>query len=98
MEPMARLRHAWTILVVSACVQGAVGLQRAAEDLETERLRMVEEQLRGRDIREPRVLDAMRKVPRHLFVPESVVRVPTTIRLCRSNTTRPSRNPTSSRS
>ena len=33
---------------------------------------MVSEQLRGRDIREPRVLDAMLRVPRHLFVPESV--------------------------
>ena len=71
---MAGARYFWTILVVSACVQGGggVGLQRAAEDLETDRRRMVEEQLRGRDIREPRVLDAMRTVPRHLFVPESV--------------------------
>ncbi|MDO8678327.1 MAG: protein-L-isoaspartate(D-aspartate) O-methyltransferase, partial [Acidobacteriota bacterium] len=32
--------------------------------------RMVDEQLRARDIRDPRVLDAMRTVPRHLFVPE----------------------------
>jgi protein-L-isoaspartate(D-aspartate) O-methyltransferase len=30
---------------------------------------MVDEQLKGRDIRDPRVLDAMRRVPRHLFVP-----------------------------
>lgn len=34
-----------------------------------ERLRMVDEQLLKRDIRDPRVLDAMRSVPRHLFVP-----------------------------
>ncbi len=34
------------------------------------RNRMVDEQLRGRDITDPRVLDAMREVPRHLFVPE----------------------------
>jgi protein-L-isoaspartate(D-aspartate) O-methyltransferase len=33
------------------------------------RRRMVEEQLRGRDIRDERVLAAMGKVPRHLFVP-----------------------------
>ena len=32
---------------------------------------MVNEQLKGRDIRDPRVLDAILKVPRHLFVPES---------------------------
>ena len=32
---------------------------------------MVEEQLRPRGIRSARVLDAMRSVPRHLFVPEA---------------------------
>ncbi len=32
-------------------------------------MRMVEQQLERRDIRDPRVLDAMRRVPRHLFVP-----------------------------
>jgi protein-L-isoaspartate(D-aspartate) O-methyltransferase len=35
----------------------------------SERLRMVEEQLRSRDIRDPRVLDAMARIPRHSFVP-----------------------------
>jgi protein-L-isoaspartate(D-aspartate) O-methyltransferase len=35
-----------------------------------ERQRMVEEQFLSRDIRDKRVLDAMRKVPRHIFVPE----------------------------
>lgn len=34
-----------------------------------ERLRMVDDQLRKRDIRDQRVLDAMRSVPRHIFVP-----------------------------
>ncbi|MBU1185560.1 MAG: protein-L-isoaspartate(D-aspartate) O-methyltransferase [Acidobacteria bacterium] len=33
------------------------------------RRRMVDEQLRGRDIHDPRVLEAMSVVPRHLFVP-----------------------------
>jgi protein-L-isoaspartate(D-aspartate) O-methyltransferase len=33
------------------------------------RLRMVDEQLLERDIQDPRVLDAMRTVPRHSFVP-----------------------------
>jgi protein-L-isoaspartate(D-aspartate) O-methyltransferase len=35
-----------------------------------ERERMVVDHLIGRDIRDPRVLDAMRAVPRHAFVPE----------------------------
>jgi len=34
------------------------------------RLRMVEEQLRRRGIRDPRVLEAMESVPRHEFVPK----------------------------
>ena len=43
-----------------------------ARDWAAERARMVEQQLRARDIRSERVLDAMLKVPRHLFVPEPV--------------------------
>jgi len=35
-----------------------------------ERQNMVEEQIAGRDIRDQRLLAAMREVPRHLFVPE----------------------------
>ena len=34
-----------------------------------ERQRMVDEQIRARDIRDPRILQAMATVPRHLFVP-----------------------------
>ena len=34
------------------------------------RKRMVEEQIAARGIRDPRVLEAMAKVPRHMFVPE----------------------------
>jgi len=37
-----------------------------------ERHRMVEQQLAARDIRDERVLEAMRRVPRELFVPEEV--------------------------
>ncbi|MEX2208394.1 MAG: protein-L-isoaspartate(D-aspartate) O-methyltransferase [Myxococcota bacterium] len=38
-------------------------------ELEARRLRMVEEQLADRDIRDARVLQAFRDVPRHAFVP-----------------------------
>ena len=41
-------------------------------DFERARLRMVRSQLEGRGIRDRRVLDAMAKVPRHLFVPEEL--------------------------
>ena len=33
---------------------------------------MVAQQIRGRDIRDPRVLEAMERVQRHLFMPEAV--------------------------
>ena len=41
---------------------------------EQQRRRMVESQLRGRGIRDPRVLGAMSAVPRELFVPEALRR------------------------
>ncbi len=39
-------------------------------DYEKERTRMVDEQIVERGVKDPRVLDAMRKVPRHEFLPE----------------------------
>ena len=59
------------VLVVAGLACGAGSAeQRGARDWDAERRRMVDEQLRARDIRSPRVLDPMLTVPRHLFVPE----------------------------
>jgi protein-L-isoaspartate(D-aspartate) O-methyltransferase len=67
-------RHGWisSVLVITglACVAGETRVQRGARDWDAERRRMVDEQLRARDIRSAQVLDAMLRVPRHLFVPE----------------------------
>ena len=41
-------------------------------DFAIARRRMVEEQVRGRGVKDPRVLDAMLRVPRHQFVPEGL--------------------------
>ncbi len=41
-------------------------------NFEKERSRMVEEQIVGRGIKDERVLAAMRKVPRHEFLPEAI--------------------------
>jgi len=60
------------VLACVACRPQAAGLQREPRVWDAERGRMVNEQLRGRDITSARVLDAMLKVPRHLFVPEDV--------------------------
>jgi len=46
-------------------------LNRKAERLDWARKKMVESQLVPRGIKDPRVLEAMRKVPRHLFVQET---------------------------
>ena len=42
------------------------------DELAERRQRMVEEQIRGRGIRQPEVLRAMAEVPRHRFVPEAL--------------------------
>ena len=44
--------------------------RRGQPDFESARERMVERQLRRRDIRDERVLEAMARVPREMFVPE----------------------------
>ena len=59
------------VLAALACGVGETGAQRVSRDRDDERQRMVDTQLKARDIRDARVLDAMFKVPRHLFVPES---------------------------
>jgi protein-L-isoaspartate(D-aspartate) O-methyltransferase len=46
--------------------------QSASKDYEKEREHMVKSQLARRGIKDKRVLEAMRQVPRHLFIPESM--------------------------
>ncbi len=46
--------------------------QRAGDAFAAERSRMVDQQVRSRGVAGPRVLDALRRVPRHLFVPEEL--------------------------
>lgn len=53
-----------------ACGSSSAELQTPTVD--AERARMVNEQLKARDIRDERVLNAMLKVPRHLFVPAAL--------------------------
>jgi protein-L-isoaspartate(D-aspartate) O-methyltransferase len=66
-----------TLLVVLLLLLIGLGyaLTRArtvsARDWEAERARMVEAQIEGRGVKDPRVLAAMRTVPRHRFVPEA---------------------------
>ncbi|MBI5663958.1 MAG: protein-L-isoaspartate(D-aspartate) O-methyltransferase [Nitrospirae bacterium] len=43
-----------------------------ADKTTIQRLRMVEEQIEGRGIKDRRIIDAMRKIPRHLFIESSL--------------------------
>ena len=54
-------------MVVAACA--GAGQEMSDERWAAERQRMVAQQLRGRDIRNDRVLEALGRVPRHRFVP-----------------------------
>jgi protein-L-isoaspartate(D-aspartate) O-methyltransferase len=58
-------------LVVGSLACGSTAVQERGQERDADRRRMVDSQLRPRGIRDARVLDAMLKVPRHLFIPES---------------------------
>ena len=68
-------RLSWSAALLAAVTSSTMctSLQSSIQgDRPGERNRMVAEQLRARDIRDPRVLAAMERVPRHLFMPEAV--------------------------
>jgi len=79
-----------SLIFVAGCNGGETPSSSA--HWEAQRQRMVHEQLRGRDIDNPRVLDAMLAVPRHLFIPESERGRATATFPCRSVTARRSRS------
>jgi protein-L-isoaspartate(D-aspartate) O-methyltransferase len=58
------------LIACMACGSTGTELQRDSRDWDGERRRMVDNQLRARDIQDVRVLNAMLRVPRHLFIPE----------------------------
>lgn len=57
------------LIVTMSCRSLGNAGQAMEEDWDAQRTAMVDQQLRARDIQSARVLDAMRRVPRHLFVP-----------------------------
>lgn len=58
-------------LIASSTLAAGCRHSSGPEPLEL-RMRMVEEQIEARGVNDPQVLAAMRRVPRHLFVPERV--------------------------
>ncbi len=71
---IALLLGAWFGLGHSSCVgQARTDTAPSAEELcRRARQQMVDQQIQGRGLRHPALLAAMRKVPRHRFVPESL--------------------------
>lgn len=59
----------WVVLAALGALAGA-GAAPAQDDRAEARARMVEEQIAARGVRQPEVLEALREVPRHLFVPD----------------------------
>jgi protein-L-isoaspartate(D-aspartate) O-methyltransferase len=57
--------------LIAVMLSGAAALS-AADAYQTQRHRMVREQIEARGIQDPRVLAVMRRVPRHEFVPPSI--------------------------
>ena len=73
-------------------------MKRPGNDRAGERAAMVEQQLIGRGIRDPRLLAAFDLVPREAFVDPSVADLAYDVAPCPSPKARRSRSPTSSRS
>lgn len=71
MAPDAPRRVLFLLAAVAATFP--VYAQPSDDQLTARRRQMVTEQIAGREVRSPRVLDAMRKVPRHRFVPPAMV-------------------------
>ena len=71
MRTLPRLCAA-AVLASGACGQSVAEQPPRPSDFDRARADMVRTQLRGRDISNARVLEAMSRVPRHLFVPEAL--------------------------
>jgi protein-L-isoaspartate(D-aspartate) O-methyltransferase len=71
MERTSRIRAgaAGVAVLLATSLVGVVGGSQNGR--EAERMRMVREQIEARSVKDPRVLQAMREVPRHRFVPEA---------------------------
>jgi protein-L-isoaspartate(D-aspartate) O-methyltransferase len=67
--------HCLVLILLSSYFFGAAPAPAAEEeDFKAARQRMVEKNLKGRDITDPQVLEILERVPRHLFVEKSLQR------------------------
>ena len=65
----------YACFATTGCVQSREDRAMQSEDhnqFQKQRIAMVEQQIAARQVTDPKVLEAMRKVPRHKYVPESL--------------------------
>lgn len=67
------LPRVWIIVISAVCLLLGRDIFGEVDPQTQARLRMVEEQLKGRDITDAKVLRVMAKIPRHLFVPLELI-------------------------
>jgi protein-L-isoaspartate(D-aspartate) O-methyltransferase len=72
LESILRYVFAFLFVPLLPCFALAAGMTDSAETRQA-RDRMVREQIKARGISQPEVLEAMRSVPRHQFVPEDLI-------------------------
>ena len=65
-----RFLIAGCLCMLFACGQQKLNQEDKEKMFEKMRVAMVEDQIASRDIKDEQVLNALRKVPRHMFVPE----------------------------
>jgi protein-L-isoaspartate(D-aspartate) O-methyltransferase len=65
----------WPRCLAVLAMSCAAGAPTGDEEWKTARERMVDEQIEARGVKDPRTLAALRKVARHLFVPEDAARL-----------------------
>jgi len=73
-------KWSWAVIFLLAACATAPGrtevpTQTLQSDFERQRLEMVEKTIEARDVTDPQVLEAMRTVPRHLFIPSDLLDV-----------------------
>lgn len=72
-DPVRLSKELWALPVAcAAALAGGACEPQAADSWTAARERMVRDQIEARDVRNPAVLKALRQVPRHEFVPESL--------------------------
>lgn len=65
------VRVIWALCLLSMTFAGGVASAwEEDQGMRERRLRMVRDQIQARGVRDPKVLEAMRSVPRHLFIPK----------------------------